>query len=236
MVYLVIFCLLWEYHLNKNKDLVSLVVHYISTTSSSVYYTVGVQKILTVGGMSLFYYQRLQANTIFCLDYYSSLLTFHFPLLLLLPPVHFHRQPMWSSRTVSQLVLSLAGGSPVSPLWMNCPLYIPSTSSHFLSSSLQTRKLSCYLLEYINGILPTLGLSTCWSSSWNILFQSLPGWPLLLKLTSLFKCHLLQEALSVLDGFFILHWPCKKKSFFVAPVYNFVLYFCILSFLPMLAH
>ena len=50
-------------------------------------------------------------------------------------------------------------------LWMNCLLYIPSTSSHFLSSNLWTRKLSCYLLEYISGTLPTLGLFICWSSS-----------------------------------------------------------------------
>ena len=135
---------------------------------------------------------------------------------------------MCRSRTVSQAVLSLARSSPVSPLWMNCPLCIPSTSSYFLSSNLWTHKLPCYLLEYINGTLPTLSLFICRSSSWNIPFRSLPGWPLLLKLMSLFKCHLLGEALSVLDGFFILHWPRNKKSFFVAPIYNcFILLFII---------
>lgn len=66
---------------------------------------VGLCDLMDYCRMSLSFPPELQANTIFCLNYYSSLLTFHFPLLLPLPPVHFHNQQTCYSRNVSSCAL-----------------------------------------------------------------------------------------------------------------------------------
>lgn len=51
--------------------------------------------------------------------------------------------------------------------------------------------------------------------------------PFSLKLRSHFRCHLLREALSVWAGLSVPDWPSTKKSFFVALIYHWFIFFLI---------
>lgn len=108
-----------------------------------------------------------------------------------------------------------------------------SLQPHLTSSHPICGHVSCLAISWNTSV----ALSQLWVFSfagplpWNIPFWSLPGWPLLLKLTSLFKCYLLREALSVLAVFFFFNTSLTSHQEKFLCSTNLYLFYILVSYL-----
>lgn len=124
------------------------------------------------------------ASIVLCPDSSRRFLTFQFSYFrAFLPPVHFHKAAsviVWKRISGSVLLgQKLFSGFSV----RNTASARPSnlTLLPHICSSLDTMTI-CHLLEHTSYSLPTLGLFTCWSSSWTALSSLCTAGPFSLKL------------------------------------------------------